>query len=617
MVKEIITLQFGHYANYVGAHYWNIEEAHSLFDRDDQRPELSPETVWRVSQLHNGELTHTPRAVMYDLAGSLGSISDAGTLEPDVPILDRYAPTVADRSQPTWNGGVERHQISADSNGGNWRQQLSGMLGDGDDATMDLVDATERKVRTAHSLADDYDTQESSGTRKAVDAGLMPSRRQMPRRHVRVRGPVESWTDYLVPHLHSKNIALMRGIHHRVNAFDYFTQGAALLETRAQEDDALDRMRYLAEECDTLQGVQCFVDVDSAFGGFAARYLECLKDDYERTPVLVFGVTPHIDARSGATPKDFDRRSINTALALSSFTDTASLYVPLSSQYWQAKHFGNDVHFDVLQPYHTAALLAAGIHTATAAAQSSVLAHQTSLRQLCTGMTPFTKLNVAMLSMTLPLDKELETRFDAQFKSLLQPSTHEAHGADDAVTPVEPFHSAGFMTSLSPYRIRANSPLIAEWSALRGSKMCSVPAIDAVLRARRATETEIRMRCWEPFLQHIASSAPCANRNASYIDEPMPIPALFPDVFNPVPDPSSDKGDVMVRPHAPVATDLFTSPALYASWGKLAEELDAISQRNYALVGQYAKHGMVGDRWKELGEHLRVMADEYRTAGPR
>jgi len=173
------------------------------------------------------------------------------------------------------------------------------------------------------------------------------------------------------------------------------------------------------------------------------------------------------------------------------------------------------------------------------------------------------------------------------------------------------------MTSLSPYRIRANSPLIAEWSALRGSKMCSVPAIDAVLRARRATETEIRMRCWEPFLQHIASSAPCANRNASYIDEPMPIPALFPDVFNPVPDPSSDKGDVMVRPHAPVATDLFTSPALYASWGKLAEELDAISQRNYALVGQYAKHGMVGDRWKELGEHLRVMADEYRTAGPR
>lgn len=38
--KEILTLQFGHYPNYVGTHWWNIQESGFQYDPN---PEFTPE----------------------------------------------------------------------------------------------------------------------------------------------------------------------------------------------------------------------------------------------------------------------------------------------------------------------------------------------------------------------------------------------------------------------------------------------------------------------------------------------------------------------------------------------------------------------------------------------
>ena len=36
----------------------------------------------------------------------------------------------------------------------------------------------------------------------------------------------------------------------------------------------LDRFRWQAEQCDSMQGVQCVFDTDSAFSGMAASFLQ-------------------------------------------------------------------------------------------------------------------------------------------------------------------------------------------------------------------------------------------------------------------------------------------------------------------------------------------------------
>lgn len=45
-MREIITLQVGHYANYVGTHFWNTQESYFTFGGGDQSNEangMSPE----------------------------------------------------------------------------------------------------------------------------------------------------------------------------------------------------------------------------------------------------------------------------------------------------------------------------------------------------------------------------------------------------------------------------------------------------------------------------------------------------------------------------------------------------------------------------------------------
>lgn len=46
--KEIITLQFGHYANFVGAHWWNTQEAGFQYTSQENIPsEINHDVLYR------------------------------------------------------------------------------------------------------------------------------------------------------------------------------------------------------------------------------------------------------------------------------------------------------------------------------------------------------------------------------------------------------------------------------------------------------------------------------------------------------------------------------------------------------------------------------------------
>lgn len=50
--KEILTLQFGHYANFIGAHWWNLQEFGFQYD-----PNLASETEINHDVLYREGLT--------------------------------------------------------------------------------------------------------------------------------------------------------------------------------------------------------------------------------------------------------------------------------------------------------------------------------------------------------------------------------------------------------------------------------------------------------------------------------------------------------------------------------------------------------------------------------
>lgn len=81
--REILTLQFGHYSNYVGSHFWNIQELG--FDYTGAvKTECNHDILYREGQTANGEVTYTPRLLLCDLKGSLKTLPSSGGLPDDL-----------------------------------------------------------------------------------------------------------------------------------------------------------------------------------------------------------------------------------------------------------------------------------------------------------------------------------------------------------------------------------------------------------------------------------------------------------------------------------------------------------------------------------------------------
>lgn len=84
--REILTLQFGHYSNYVGAHFWNLQEL-SFDYTGTVKCETNPDIIYREGENIKGETTYTPRLLLADLKGSLKTLPDSGGL-PDETVQD-------------------------------------------------------------------------------------------------------------------------------------------------------------------------------------------------------------------------------------------------------------------------------------------------------------------------------------------------------------------------------------------------------------------------------------------------------------------------------------------------------------------------------------------------
>jgi hypothetical protein len=104
---------------------------------------------------------------------------------------------------------------------------------------------------------------------------------------------VRYWSDFNRVFFHPRSIVQLNEyeLNSTLMPFEKWHMGEELFSNLDKEHDLLDRdMRPFIEEADHMQGIQILTGIDDAWGGFAAKYVERIRDEYGKAPVWVFGM---------------------------------------------------------------------------------------------------------------------------------------------------------------------------------------------------------------------------------------------------------------------------------------------------------------------------------------
>lgn len=82
-MHEIITIQLGHYANFVGTHFWNTQESYFTYGESEEPSPVDHNIHFRAGLGVGNVETFTPRALIYDLKGGFGSLRKINQLYQD------------------------------------------------------------------------------------------------------------------------------------------------------------------------------------------------------------------------------------------------------------------------------------------------------------------------------------------------------------------------------------------------------------------------------------------------------------------------------------------------------------------------------------------------------
>lgn len=104
---------------------------------------------------------------------------------------------------------------------------------------------------------------------------------------------VRYWSDFNRVYFHPKSIVQLNEyeLGSTLMPFEKWDVGEELFNTLDKEHDLLDRdLRPFAEEADQMQGIQLMTSIDDAWGGFATKYMDRLRDEYGKMTIWVWGL---------------------------------------------------------------------------------------------------------------------------------------------------------------------------------------------------------------------------------------------------------------------------------------------------------------------------------------
>ncbi|XP_025714495.1 protein misato homolog 1 isoform X1 [Callorhinus ursinus] len=336
--REVLTLQLGHFAGFVGAHWWNQQDAalRDAADAGEPPGELCPDVLYRAGRTPSGQDTYTPRLVLMDLKGSLSSLKQEGGLYGDRQLDAAIA----------WQGKLTTHKEE---------------LCPPNPYLQDLLSAE--------------GVLSSDGTWRvrSIPNGKGPpplTAATAPKPLVPTESSSRVWSDFLRVHLHPRSICMIQKYNHDGEAgrLEAFGQGERLLKEPRYLEELEDRLHFFVEECDSLQGFQILCDLHNGFSGVGATATELLRDEYSGRGIITWGLLP--GPYSLGEPQKNIYRLLNTAFGLVHVSAHSSLVCPLSLGGSLGLRPEPPVTFphlryDATLPFHCAAILATALDTVT------------------------------------------------------------------------------------------------------------------------------------------------------------------------------------------------------------------------------------------------------------
>ncbi|KAJ8899562.1 hypothetical protein K2173_018536 [Erythroxylum novogranatense] len=320
-MRELVTLQVGSFANFIGSHFWNFQdELLGLASDPDSDPVfkthqqyLNMDVLYRSGETLQGNLTYTPRLISIDYQGSLGSMSSRGTLYNED---SSSVPEV-----PTWTGCIST-QVAEPCKKNLFLQSLS----------EEEQNDKEKEIR-------DEDIVEN------------------------LENSVKYWTDFSKVHYHPQSIYELSGLFVDTAEFDNYGAGRDIFSKSLLREEISDRLRFFVEECDHIQGFQFIVDDSGSLSALAGDFLESIADEYTNTPVLLYnarGPGPYSNLKSR---NQIISRNIHDAISFSRLSSFCKLIAPIGLPSLSKSKVCTFLCIEDEKPYHCSAVYAAGLHS--------------------------------------------------------------------------------------------------------------------------------------------------------------------------------------------------------------------------------------------------------------
>ncbi|XP_043936097.1 protein misato homolog 1 [Protopterus annectens] len=562
--REVVTLQFGNYANFVGTHWWNLQDASLSYESKQQQCcEIDSGVLFREGQNLSGHPTYTPRLILMDLKGSLTSLKQEGLLYSDGK----------HNSSLTWEGNVAVHREEP-------AVKSSFLKGP---ETLD------------EQLTADHSSKTLSDCKGIPKTGVVSQAFDASKKSLGLENSVQLWSDYLQVHLHPRTISVIHDYSHdeQSSQFAAFGQGEGLFNCPRFQDDLEDRLHFFVEECDYLQGFQVLCDLHNGFSGLSAKTVELLQDEYHGKGILTCGVTPFSGA-DPSLPKNI-YRLINTVLGIVSLSSDSSLFCPLSVN----RNMGRRslltttfpyVIYDASLNYQTSALLATALETMTLPYRLHTF--PVSMSQLTDTMcSSGRKVVVAQASIPFPM----------KYSSTLPD-----------VLSIHP--DATLWQTLSPCAEFKDLRCFAQSVVLRG-----INRPNQVSHLRPGIEPDSVLQMYtsgeEVLGAYLHNLNPSTLSTALHlIESPCRLAASYPQIFTSQVNRrgflQESKSETAVK-SIPVLTRLQSSPVLHKVLSSLYEEVNALDIRRYS---SFISAGTELDEFREALQKLRSLSQLYKMS---
>ncbi|XP_069672251.1 protein misato homolog 1 [Periplaneta americana] len=361
--REIVSLQFGNYSNFIGAHWWNLQEAGFVYNADSPS-EINHDILFREGLTSKEYVTYTPRLLLVDLKGSLSHLPKEG---------DLYGHTE----------DVKPNQVQ-------WPTEK--------------VDVICSPKPEKNEFLNDLENEES-----VMDGSEAVS--NIPKLY-NLDNVVNVWADYLRIRYHPRTVSIINEYEHKSDTrpFDVFNYGVNLWKNEIFQEEFIDRIRVYVEECDNMQGFHILMDGTDGFAGLGTSVVEYLEDEYSTKSKLVF---PTISSEfSNTTPVKDNIRMLNLTLGFHCLSEHSSLFVPLctGSSGWRQPgppRVFPHLLYDKSLAYHSSAILAAALDTLTLRYRLKT-GVSSRLSEMCDTLNRVGR-RVAVASLGLPFSMEYDS----------------------------------------------------------------------------------------------------------------------------------------------------------------------------------------------------------------